>query len=156
MHAKYLAGWGMILVFAGAGATAVRAEIPVPRTVEVFTSSERPVNGKVARLMSAASTQPRLQVYELDGMHRVEVKLSGSMHPDPGRSTHNALRRIRQLDPADLRRIRHAAAGLAKAVHYGIDRYPAVVFDGRLVVYGLTDLEAAFQRYRIWRGGRSP
>ena len=156
MHAKYLAGWGMILVFAGTGASAVRAEIPVPRTVEVFTSSDRPVNGKVARLMSAASTQPRLQVYELDGMHRVEVKLSAILLPDPGQSTQNAVRRIRQLDQADLRRMKHAAAGLVKAMHYGIDRYPAVVFDGRLVVYGLTDLEAAFQRWRSWRGGRSP
>ena len=46
--------------------------------------------------------------------------------------------------------VKNAAIGLAKAVQYGIDRYPAVVFDGRVVVYGVTDLVEALDRYEAW------
>ena len=35
-------------------------------------------------------------------------------------------------------------------LQYGIDRYPAVVFDGRVVVYGVTDLVEALDRYEAW------
>ena len=52
--------------------------------------------------------------------------------------------------------MQRAAMGLAKAVQYGVDRYPAIVFDGQMVVYGVTDLEAALQYYRAWRTGRQP
>ena len=53
---------------------------------------------------------------------------------------------FRSMAPA-----KNAAIGLAKAVQYGIDRYPAIVFDGRVVVYGVTDLVEALDRYKAWR-----
>ena len=43
-----------------------------------------------------------------------------------------------------------AALGLAKAVQYGVDHYPAIVFNGTAVVYGVTDLVEAVQRYDTW------
>jgi integrating conjugative element protein (TIGR03757 family) len=52
--------------------------------------------------------------------------------------------------------MQRAAMGLAKAVQYGVDRYPAIVFDGQVVVYGITDLEAALQHYRAWLTGDQP
>ena len=48
-----------------------------------------------------------------------------------------------------------AAIGLAKAVQYGVDRYPAVVVNGTAVVYGVTDLVEAVARYQAWREARS-
>ena len=36
-------------------------------------------------------------------------------------------------------------------MQYGIDRYPAIVFDGQAVVYGLTDIYAAYQLYQRWQ-----
>ena len=44
-----------------------------------------------------------------------------------------------------------AAHGLAKAMQYGVDRYPAIVFDGQAVVYGVTDVQTAIAHYRAWR-----
>ncbi|MCH8896663.1 MAG: DUF1525 domain-containing protein, partial [Proteobacteria bacterium] len=35
-----------------------------------------------------------------------------------------------------------------KATHYGVDRSPAIVFDGVAVVYGVTALPVAFDHYR--------
>ena len=52
--------------------------------------------------------------------------------------------------------VQNAAVGLAKAMQYGIDRYPAIVFDGKAVVYGLTDLNSALDHYRTWRAGVQP
>jgi integrating conjugative element protein (TIGR03757 family) len=46
---------------------------------------------------------------------------------------------------------KNAAFGLAKAAQYGVDRYPAIVFDGRAVVYGVTDLVDAVERYETWQ-----
>ena len=49
-----------------------------------------------------------------------------------------------------------SATALAKAMQYGVDRYPAIVFDGQAVVYGVTDLKAALVHYQMWRTGAKP
>ena len=36
-------------------------------------------------------------------------------------------------------------------MQYRLDRYPAIVFNGQAVVYGVTDVEDAFHRYRRWQ-----
>jgi integrating conjugative element protein (TIGR03757 family) len=46
-------------------------------------------------------------------------------------------------------------SGLVQAMQYGIDRYPAIVFDGKAVVYGITDVRAATQRYQQWQAGEA-
>jgi len=45
-----------------------------------------------------------------------------------------------------------AAKGLVQALQYGIDRYPAIVFDGEVVVYGVTDVNAATRIHKQWQG----
>ena len=44
----------------------------------------------------------------------------------------------------------NAAKGLMRALQYGINRYPAIVFDGQAVVYGVTDIETAARLYDHW------
>ena len=51
--------------------------------------------------------------------------------------------------------LQHAATSLATAVQYGLEKYPAIVFDGELIVYGLTDLSTALMHYRRWRAGEA-
>ena len=51
--------------------------------------------------------------------------------------------------------MKHAALGLARAVQYGVDRYPAIVFNATAVVYGVTGLVEAVQRYDAWRGAQA-
>lgn len=58
--------------------------------------------------------------------------------------------RIGQMNEARMERMRRAALGLSRAMQYGVDHYPAIVVDGRAVVYGVTDLEEALSRYRAW------
>ncbi|MEW8357398.1 MAG: TIGR03757 family integrating conjugative element protein [Candidatus Thiodiazotropha sp.] len=92
-----------------------------------------------------------LQIYELDGVQHIEAKLSKGLPADPEQSKRVVLHRFQQLSEEDRARMLRAAVGLAKAMQYGVDRYPAIVFDGQAVVYGVTDVQSALAHYRVWR-----
>ena len=70
---------------------------------------------------------------------------------DPEQSKRIVLQRIQQLDETGRAQAQHAAMGLAKAMQYGIDRYPAIVLDGEVAIYGVTDIREALQRYQQWQ-----
>ncbi len=116
-------------------------------SVEVFTASERSISGaEDERLRTATVT-----TYAIDGLERFELGLSEGLPQDPEAAKTEALRRVQQLDDARMVPAKNAAIGLAKAVQYGVDRYPAIVFDGRTVVYGVTDIVEAVDRYEAWQ-----
>ena len=121
--------------------------VDAPLTVEVFTSSEQvPV---VAA--DIQSDDVRVEIYRLDGLHQLETTLSAQLPNDPAAAQRVAQQRIGQLDRDDRDTLRSAAVGLAKAQQYGLNRYPAIVIDGAVVVYGTTDVEVALSRYRLWQ-----
>lgn len=116
-------------------------------SVEVFTAAERPVTGADHdRLRAAVVT-----TYAVDGLERFESRLSEGLPADASAAKEEALRRVQQLDDTRMAPAKNAAIGLAKAVQYGIDRYPAVVFNRRVVIYGVTDLVEALDRYNAWQ-----
>ena len=97
-----------------------------------------------------------VKVYEIDGIERLEAELSRGLARDPERARRIALRRIGRLDDTVMWWPQRAAIGLSKVVQYGIDRNPAIVFDGEAVVYGVTDIEQALHCYRQWQRASSP
>ena len=97
-----------------------------------------------------------LRVYELDRIRLFETALSNDLSSDPDQAREAVLQRIQQLDERSMPTIQHTALGLAKAMQTGVDRYPAILFDGKAVVYGITDLGAALDYYRAWRAGARP
>jgi len=125
-----------------------------PHFVEVFSTRDRsPVTGATMCSGQVGQRQFEVQAYELSSIRRLEAKLSRGLTGDPDQSKPAALQRVQQLEPEEWVQMQRAAVGLAKAAQYGLDRYPAIVFDGEAVVYGVTDLQAALQRYRQWREG---
>ena len=116
-------------------------------TIEVFTASGIPI----AKDFKAGYNSGTAYVYEIDGIKRIEAKLSEGLPADAGRSKRVVLQRFQQLREEDHARMQHAAMGLAKAMQYGVDRYPAIVFDGQAVVYGVTDVQTAITHYQTWR-----
>lgn len=145
----------VLALFAGNGAHADQPASELPTRIEVFTTTDSPITRE------AEPTQPDsgvidLQIYELDGIQRIEAKLSERLTADPEQSKRVVLHRIQRLDEAERAQMQHAATGLAKAMQYGVDRYPAIVFDGEAAIYGVTDIGVAIQRYRRWREGRKP
>jgi integrating conjugative element protein (TIGR03757 family) len=115
-------------------------------SIEVFTTSERPVTGADHdRLWAAVVT-----TYAVDGLDRFQSALSEGLPADHKVAKVEALRRVQQLDDTRMAPAKNAAIGLAKAIQYGVDRYPAIVLNEREVVYGVTDLVEALNRYEAW------
>ena len=113
-----------------------------PPSVEVFTASDMPID--------TGLEAGRVDVYAIDGIERFEAELSRELPDGPDAARRIIQERIARLDKAQMQRVQRAALGLSKAMQYGVDRYPAIVFDGRAVVYGVSDVEVALHRYR-WR-----
>jgi len=124
--------------------------------IELFTTTKWPLGGEDFISRQPACRGNELHVYELDGIRRIETELSKGLAADPVQSEHIVLQRIQQLDKQIRAGMRSSAEGLAKATQYGIDRYPAIVFDGQAVVYGVTDLTVALAHYQTWRAGGNP
>ena len=74
------------------------------------------------------------------------------MSADPAAAARQAQALLNQLGEDYLReRVETAYRGRLRAAELGVDRLPAVVFDGEAVVYGVTDLAEAVRLYRRWQ-----
>lgn len=123
-----------------------------PVRIEIFTDHVYPVSGiEIVR----GDISAEIQVYELDAPDRLEAQLSENLPKDRIAAEYMAAQWFSTLDHEALtQQFKAAYAGILKALAYGIDRYPAVVFDqGASVVYGVTDLHQALAYYRDWRAG---
>lgn len=116
------------------------------RRIEVFTDARHPIQ----EFRQPVPGLPEVRIYQLDRLHRLEAHLSKDLSTDPELARQQAIDRLQEIHRTDRARLQQAAVGLARAAHYGIDRYPAMVFNGHAVVYGLTDLKAALAHYRHW------
>lgn len=143
----------LVALFAGGIAQAAQNRAGIPRLVDVFTTSGLPI-ARDADLARPNSGAIDLQIYELDGIQRIEAMLSDGLTADPEQSKRVVLQRYQELREDDRARMQRAAMGLAKTMQYGIDRYPAIVFDGDVAIYGVTDIGEALHRYQEWREGR--
>lgn len=111
-----------------------------PRTIEVFIDSRTPVR----------NNHQSTTVYRVDRIDWFQQALSKDLPSDPETAKQAALQRFQTMDAQISSELENAAKGLVQAMQYGIDRYPAIVFDGHVVVYGVTDLKAAIQIYEQW------
>ncbi len=128
------------IVLTGVLCEPVLAESP-STTIEVFTDSMNPV----------ANGVDGITVYYIDRIDRLQKELSKDLPANPEAAKQAALHRFQRMDNKLSHELENAANGLVQAMQYGIDRYPAIVFDGNAVVYGITDVRAATQRYRQWQ-----
>jgi len=96
-----------------------------------------------------------ITVYCIARIDRIQPELSKVLPANPEAAQQTALRRFQRMDNKLSHELENASNGLLQAMDYGIDRYPAIVFDGNAVVYGITDVRAATQRYRQWQAGKA-
>ena len=109
--------------------------------IEVFTDSRTPVSNN----HSSAT------VYKVDRIDRLQQVLSEGLPSEPETAKQAALHRFQRMDSQISSELENAAKGLVHAMQYGIDRYPAIVFDGHAVVYGVSDVQAATLIYKQWQ-----
>lgn len=123
--------------------------------IELFTTTDlqfiEPIDEE-----EGAPKNINLQVYELDGIQFTEAELSRNLSAVPAESKQILLQRIQCMDEQTRMHMQHSAIGLARAIQYGIDRYPAIVFDGQTVVYGVTDWKTALSQFKSWQARNKP
>jgi integrating conjugative element protein (TIGR03757 family) len=112
-------------------------------TIEVFTDSR-------LRVVSGGEDAT---IYEIDRINQLQQDLSRDLPNDAVNAKQVAMQRFQRMDAQLSSELEKAAKGLVQATQYGIDRYPAIVFDGEVVVYGVTDVSAATQLYQRWQTG---
>ena len=91
-------------------------------------------------------------VHILDARDGYAEAFGADLPGDPERALAEARRRMATpAGRAALARIAEAGAGNALAGRLGIEKLPAVVVDGRYVVYGVRDVARAVERVEAWR-----
>lgn len=84
------------------------------------------------------------RVYVLDEMEVLDSELSAGLPGNELEAQSILRQRLHALGAAALaRRTKSAAEGIVQAARYGVDRIPAVVFNGEAVIYGETDIDLA-------------
>ncbi len=124
-----------------------------PTSIEIFTITDQPISAIDTFVAKHPETEVR--IHKLDAIKQLEGKLSQRLSADPDKAKRLVLRKLQQLGKATRSQLEHSARSLAKAMQYGVEKYPAIVFDGELVVYGLSDLSAALTHYRLWQAGEA-
>ena len=116
--------------------------------IEVFSTARYMVNGTDA----LAAQGLAVEIWHLDAPETLEDELSVGLPADPQQAEREARAYLELLGEDELRaRVARAYRAELRARELGIDRYPAVIFDGQFVVYGLTDLPTALTHYRRWQ-----
>lgn len=109
----------------------------------IYTDSAHPVTG---------SPGPEVTVILLDAPDRLQAELFGPLPADPALAEQQARAVIRSPDFQQRQKELAATyAGLTHAWSLGLEKYPAVVFDDKWVVYGTTDTGVARQRLNAWK-----
>ena len=109
--------------------------------VVAFTLSSMPLRASGA-----------VEVHVLDARDAYAEAFGADLPGDPDRALAEARRRMEtRAGRAALARIAEAAAGNVLAGRLGIEKLPAVVVDGRYVVYGVRDVARAVERVEAWR-----
>jgi len=133
---------------------ASQAEKPVamtPTSIEIFATANQSISA--IDTFVETHTDIGISVHKLDGIKGLVGELSEQLSTDPAKAKRQVLERLQRMNKGIRSQLEHSAMALAKAVQYGVEKYPAIVFDGNLVVYGLTDLTTALLQYRLWRAG---
>ena len=126
------------------------ADNPASATrMEIFITAEQSIKQLDAFVLRHPDIA--LRVHTLDAIENLEDELSRGLPADPREAKRLALARLTQLNKDTRAQLQHSATSIATALHYGIEQYPAIVFDTEFVVYGLTDPFRALEHYRRWR-----
>jgi integrating conjugative element protein (TIGR03757 family) len=146
-HARTLLGAGAVL----ASLAVSEAAEPLPARVEIITNGAHPV-------ATGALARRRLTfVYDdLDAPAALSAELGRALPADREAARRLVLARLHDGGEALTARVHESFQGLLRARAYGIDRIPAIVLDGALIVYGVSDTGEALERFEAWQAGQRP
>lgn len=98
------------------------------------------------------ASSPEIPVVYLDAPEHLQADIFGTLSTNPVQAEQQAQLIIASAAFKDKQQqLAGAYQGLTKAWSLGLDKYPAVVFDGQFVVYGTTDIGVAQQQMIAWK-----
>ncbi|BBI91910.1 integrating conjugative element protein [Serratia symbiotica str. Tucson] len=109
----------------------------------IYTDSTHPIVGEHAADVT---------VVQLDAPDRLQAQLFGELPADSAQAERQARAVI--ASPVFQQRQQQLVgkyAGVTRAWSLGLEKYPAVVFDDKWVVYGTTDVAVATQQLNAWK-----
>ena len=109
--------------------------------IEVFVVGDQRVAGA-----AGASA-----IYHIDMLAKQVEAMSAGLPADPERASAIAKVRFENMGDADRSRLHRGAEIETLARQYRLTKAPAMVVDGRAVIYGVNDVEHARAIYRAWR-----
>lgn len=110
------------------------------RDVLVITDQQHPVT---------ATADTRIVL--LDAPARLKAELSADLPAEVERASRIVRQRLAAGGSELQQRFQQAYQGVAEAWRLGVTKIPAVVVDGRYVIYGDTNVEAAVARIQTYR-----
>ena len=130
-----------VSILAQAEVPPIRVDVFVESGVEIYGISE--LEARVPRVM--------ITIRAIDGVATLATWLSTDLPHDPDLAKRLALQRLRAITVSQRDTVQDSVDALVLARRHGVRRYPAVLFDTRAVVYGVTDLAEAYARYLKWQ-----
>ena len=125
--------------------------------ISLTVGAQQPVKTEVFTLSTIAMTNTSgATIYYVDGISQIQNFLSAGLPKEPAAAQAIAKERWGTLGRQGNQRLQNAGVGLGRAVQLGINRAPAIVFDDRAVVYGVTDVAYATQIYRSRLAANTP
>ena len=121
-----------------------------PARIDAFTTSTMNITG--IEWLQQQLTDSAIDVHRIDGIERIAAMLSGGLSANAKIAERTARSRLKTFGARERELLQQSADALVLAWQYEVRRYPAVVFDGRWVVYGVTNLKdayAIFQEQRV-------
>ncbi|MFN3493638.1 MAG: TIGR03757 family integrating conjugative element protein [Hydrogenophaga sp.] len=118
--------------------------------IEVFANSAMVITPEHAQ----NSQQYQVVIYRLDALKQVEAQINRNVPKTDAAAREYFARNEAQLKRAISPSVINAANGITLVNHYRIERIPAIVLDGKSVIYGVTDINQALALYQRSQGGR--
>ena len=116
--------------------------VPVSASTVIYTDRQHP----------PANITAQTRVVYLDEAERYRAAMFGALSSDPAEAARQARAAMRAPGwPQKEAALAQAFRDLVAARELGVEKYPAVVFDNRDVVWGTADIAVA-QSYRTGRG----
>jgi integrating conjugative element protein (TIGR03757 family) len=94
---------------------------------------------------------PGTRLILLDQPRRLKAELSSNLPPDPQRAASLIRQRLKAGGVELQRQFQHAYQDVTNAWRLGVTHIPAVVVDGRYVIYGEPNVEDAIARIQTFR-----
>jgi len=131
---KIIAG----MFVAGSFFCATQANAYEFKSVEIFTVAGVPIQG----------ASPNMVITELDASARLDAEFSYGLSKEPEVALQQLQKKLEVQGAALYRKYQILYIGLARARVLGVLKVPAVVVDGKYVVYGETDVSISLRKIK--------